>query len=105
VNNSNDKQDGFRSTLTNSFFKTNRSTAMSSNDSFKSMQAFSGTMKDTEDNAVSDLVSNTDQLMVGTPMALLRGRQLKKQRLPIFQNSTLSGDNPKDINSLLKEFH
>lgn len=54
--NVNSKDDGFRSTISNSFFKTNRSTAMSDT----SFKPYYGSKDSGDDNAASDLVSNTD---------------------------------------------
>ena len=54
-------------------FKAARSTAVSSNESFRSIKMFSNPYEDNkEDNGVSDLVSNSDKVMVGTPFSMLR---------------------------------
>ncbi len=96
----------FRMSL-NSFFKTNnRSTAISSNESFRSMH---NANNNNQENEVSELVANNEVAMVGTPSKMLRGRgqQNKKPSSSIMQSvSTISGGVfPKDIHGLINDFH
>ena len=77
-----------------SFFKTTRSTAMSSSDSIR------------DDSHVSDLVSNTDRVLAGSPMNILRNRKKKEGGGGSKVLHSISGAKfSKDIFSLINEFH
>ena len=54
-----DANDSMRMT-SNSFNKTKRSTALSTNDSNRSIQIFSTADENNEDNGVSELISNNE---------------------------------------------
>ncbi len=75
----------------NSFNKTKRSTAISSSESIRSMQIFSTAADpNDDDNHVSELISNNDQVIAGTPLSILRGK--KKGRQPLFALNTGTGE-------------
>eukprot|EP00347_Sterkiella_histriomuscorum_P023670 403333794 len=91
-----------RSQANNSFYK---STAISTQESFRSLQ-MDNQKENQNDSHVSDLVSNSDQVLTGNPLSLIRGRQQQKQRLPLVGIHTSSGEGfSKDIQSLINDFH
>jgi hypothetical protein len=87
----------------NSFFKTTRSTALSSQQSMRSGAVNSSNLIE-HDNYVSDLVSNSDQVLTGNPLSILRGRGRSEMKNSIPTQAISGGILAKDINSLLSDF-
>ena len=97
-------------TASNSFYKTtSRSTAISSKESKRSI--FYQQQKKEEpianDQGSSELVSNTDRVIAGTPFSILRGKNQQKKE---YKATNLFGSDsqtrlPQDIGSLLNEYY
>ena len=60
----------------------------------------------TNDQGASDLVSNTDRVVAGTPFSILRGKQQKKEykATNLFASDSQTRI-PQDIGSLLNEYY
>ncbi len=60
----------------------------------------------TNDEGASELVSNTDRVIAGTPFSILRGKQQKKEykATNLFASDSQTRI-PQDIGSLLNEYY
>ena len=61
----------------------------------------------TNDQGASDLVSNTDRVVAGTPFSILRGKQQQKKEYKatnLFASDSQTRI-PQDIGSLLNEYY
>src|SRR5580658_2690681 len=71
--NANDRKEKAMRSSSTSFFKANRNTAISSTESFRSMHlmvnsnTYNSSNVNESENNVSELISNNDQVMAGTP--------------------------------------